>query len=224
MHKIAERLLALLETRRGEFAEFDKRIDKYEHSLQCATRALYAKEPDDYVVATGASYSVGQFVEMAFAHAGLDWERHVRFDDRYLRPSEVDALVGDATKATRELLRLGFGIERELVALAERLTFLEQIEEDIARLRTRRDRFREPDLLAKLAAEIKRRVADRKAALAELVLDDHPHQRLHRLRCQPEFLLGNRSCPQILRSCQQILGIVGDICGKTCGRCWGEVC
>lgn len=50
MHKVTERLLALLETRRGEFAEFDKRIDKYEHSLQCATRALYAKEPDDYVV------------------------------------------------------------------------------------------------------------------------------------------------------------------------------
>ena len=50
MHKIAERLLALLETRRGEYAAFDKRIDKYEHSLQCATRALYAKEPDDYVV------------------------------------------------------------------------------------------------------------------------------------------------------------------------------
>jgi transposase len=56
-----------------------------------------------------------------------------------------------------------------LAALAERLTFLEQIEEDIARLRTRRDRFREPDLIARLAAEIKRRVADRKAALAELI-------------------------------------------------------
>ena len=66
-------------------------------------RMLQQDQPDDSVVATGASYSVGQFVEMAFAHAGLDWERHVRFDDRYLRPSEVDALVGDAAKATREL-------------------------------------------------------------------------------------------------------------------------
>ena len=66
-------------------------------------RMLQQEKPDDYVVATGTSYSVGQFVEMAFGHAGLDWERHVRFDDRYLRPSEVDALVGDAAKATREL-------------------------------------------------------------------------------------------------------------------------
>ena len=66
-------------------------------------RMLQQDQPDDYVVATGTSYSVGQFVEMAFGHAGLNWERHVRFDDRYLRPSEVDALVGNAAKASREL-------------------------------------------------------------------------------------------------------------------------
>ena len=43
------------------------------------------------------------FIEASFSHAGLDWEKHVRFDDRYLRPSEVDALCGDASKAERVL-------------------------------------------------------------------------------------------------------------------------
>ena len=62
-------------------------------------RMLQADEPADYVVATGTSYSVGDFVRMAFEHAGLDWEKHVKFDPRYLRPTEVDDLIGDATKA-----------------------------------------------------------------------------------------------------------------------------
>ena len=62
-------------------------------------RILQADEPTDYVVATGTSYSVGEFVRMAFEHAGLDWEKHVRFDPRYLRPTEVDDLIGDATLA-----------------------------------------------------------------------------------------------------------------------------
>ncbi len=62
-------------------------------------RMLQADEPTDYVVATGTSYSVGEFVRMAFEHAGLDWEKHVRFDPRYLRPTEVDDLIGDATLA-----------------------------------------------------------------------------------------------------------------------------
>ena len=66
-------------------------------------RMLQADVPDDFVVATGTSYSVGDFVRLAFEHADLDWEKHVRFDPRYLRPTEVDDLVGDATKA-RELL------------------------------------------------------------------------------------------------------------------------
>lgn len=62
-------------------------------------RMLQADEPNDYVVATGTSYSVGDFVRMAFDHAGLDWEKHVRFDPRYLRPTEVDDLIGDASRA-----------------------------------------------------------------------------------------------------------------------------
>ncbi len=61
-------------------------------------RMLQADEPDDYVLATGTSYSVKDFVSHAFSHAGLDWERHVRLDPRYLRPTEVDNLIGDASK------------------------------------------------------------------------------------------------------------------------------
>jgi GDPmannose 4,6-dehydratase len=66
-------------------------------------RMLQADEPTDYVVATGTSYSVGDFVRMAFEHVGLDWEKYVKFDPRYLRPTEVDDLIGDASKA-RDLL------------------------------------------------------------------------------------------------------------------------
>ena len=64
---------------------------------------LQADEPRDYVVATGTTYTVRDFVQIAFEHAGLDWQRHVKFDPRYLRPTEVDNLIGDPTRAT-ELL------------------------------------------------------------------------------------------------------------------------
>lgn len=66
-------------------------------------RMLQADEPDDFVLATGGNFTVRDFVVTAFERAGLDWEKHVRFDPRYLRPTEVDALVGDASKAHREL-------------------------------------------------------------------------------------------------------------------------
>jgi GDPmannose 4,6-dehydratase len=66
-------------------------------------RMLQSDQPDDYVLATGTSYSVGDFVRFAFEHAGLDWERHVRFDPRYLRPTEVDDLIGDPTRANTQL-------------------------------------------------------------------------------------------------------------------------
>lgn len=66
-------------------------------------RMLQADAPDDYVLATGGRCTVQQFLEAAFTHAGLDWREHVRFDERYLRPTEVDALVGDATKARDKL-------------------------------------------------------------------------------------------------------------------------
>ena len=64
---------------------------------------LQQDQPDDYVVATGHTYSVREFVEVVFAHLGLDPEEHVRTDPRYYRPSEVDVLLGDASKAKRRL-------------------------------------------------------------------------------------------------------------------------
>jgi GDPmannose 4,6-dehydratase len=66
-------------------------------------RMLQADEPDDFVLATGAAFTVRQFVTTAFEHAGLDWEKHVRFDGTLLRPAETDVLVGDAGKAARVL-------------------------------------------------------------------------------------------------------------------------
>jgi GDPmannose 4,6-dehydratase len=66
-------------------------------------RMLQADEPDDFVLATGGTFTVRDFVQVSFERAGLDWEKHVRFDERYLRPTEVDALVGDASKAADKL-------------------------------------------------------------------------------------------------------------------------
>jgi GDPmannose 4,6-dehydratase len=62
---------------------------------------LQQAEPDDYVVATGRTLSVREFARLAFAHAGLELEGHVEFDPRYLRPAEVDLLLGDPSKAHR---------------------------------------------------------------------------------------------------------------------------
>ena len=64
---------------------------------------LQHDEPDDYVLATGTSYSVRDFLGFAFNHVGLDWEKYVRFDGRYLRPTEVDSLIGDASHAASVL-------------------------------------------------------------------------------------------------------------------------
>lgn len=66
-------------------------------------RMLQTDEPDDYVLATGGRYSVRDFLDIAFKHAGLEWQDHVLFDERYLRPTEVDALVGDSSKAEVKL-------------------------------------------------------------------------------------------------------------------------
>jgi GDPmannose 4,6-dehydratase len=64
---------------------------------------LQKDKPDDYVIATGETHTVREFCEVAFAHAGLDWRSHVVVDPSYLRPTEVDILLGDATKAKRDL-------------------------------------------------------------------------------------------------------------------------
>ena len=64
---------------------------------------LQQEKADDYVIATGISHSVRQLVECAFAHVGLDWQKYVRVDPAFLRPAEVDHLIGDAGKARRVL-------------------------------------------------------------------------------------------------------------------------
>ena len=64
---------------------------------------LQQDRPDDYVIATGISHSVRDLVHIAFAHVGLDWEKHVRIDPNLLRPAEVDHLLGDASKARAKL-------------------------------------------------------------------------------------------------------------------------
>jgi len=64
---------------------------------------LQKQESSDYVVATGVGATVKDFVEVAFARAGMDWEKHVEIDAKYKRPTEVDALIGDPSKARREL-------------------------------------------------------------------------------------------------------------------------
>ncbi|MCP2638104.1 GDP-mannose 4,6-dehydratase [Microbacterium sp. HD4P20] len=91
-------------------------------------RMLQVDEPEDFVLATGVGYTIRDFLETSFGHVGLDWQEFVKFDDRYLRPTEVDALIGDPTKAAdklgwtttidgKELARLM--VEADVKALAE---------------------------------------------------------------------------------------------------------
>ncbi len=78
---------------------------------------LQQEQPDDYVIATGETHSIRDLLDEAFSYAGLNWEEHVDRDERYYRPAEVDLLLGDATKAKRQLgwqPKTGF---RELVRL-----------------------------------------------------------------------------------------------------------
>ena len=60
---------------------------------------LQQDKPDDYIVATGEQHSVREFVEEAFSHLGLDYRRYVTIDPQFLRPADVDTLLGDASKA-----------------------------------------------------------------------------------------------------------------------------
>jgi GDPmannose 4,6-dehydratase len=66
-------------------------------------RMLQRDEPEDYLVATGETHSVREFAEIAFGHVGLDWEQYVKTDPEFLRPAEVDQLVGDPAKAKADL-------------------------------------------------------------------------------------------------------------------------
>jgi GDPmannose 4,6-dehydratase len=71
--------------------------------VEAMWRMLQVDEPDDYVVSTGTDYTVRDFLKFSFEHVGLDWEKYVKFDERYLRPTEVDALVGDSSRAQSKL-------------------------------------------------------------------------------------------------------------------------
>jgi GDPmannose 4,6-dehydratase len=71
--------------------------------VEAMWQMLQQPEPGDYVVATGETHSVREFAEIAFAHAGLDWQQHVKSDPEFMRPAEVDQLVGDPARAKREL-------------------------------------------------------------------------------------------------------------------------
>jgi len=90
-------------------------------------RMLQQPEPDDYVVAMGENHTVQKLVEVAFGHVGLDWQRFVRTDPAFLRPAEVDTLIGDPTKAKE---KLGW---RPKVSFAELIGMM--VDADLARLR-----------------------------------------------------------------------------------------
>jgi len=92
-------------------------------------RMLQADEPTDYVLATGEGHSVRDFCEAAFAHAGMDWRDHVKHNDSFERPSEVDALIGDASKAKAEL-----GWEAQTHALELAKLMVDADRGDVARL------------------------------------------------------------------------------------------
>jgi GDPmannose 4,6-dehydratase len=71
--------------------------------MEGAWLMLQADEPDDYVLSTGETHSVRELLDEAFGYAGLDWNEYVQIDERYFRPSEVDMLLGDASKAKEKL-------------------------------------------------------------------------------------------------------------------------
>jgi GDPmannose 4,6-dehydratase len=87
---------------------------------------LQQDRPEDYVIATGSTHEVREFVELAFDTAGLDWRDHVVQDSRFMRPAEVDLLVGDPSKAAREL---GWRPEMSFARLVEHM-----VEADLAQV------------------------------------------------------------------------------------------
>ncbi|MEM9923513.1 MAG: GDP-mannose 4,6-dehydratase [Cyanobacteria bacterium P01_D01_bin.50] len=78
---------------------------------------LQQEQPDDYVIATNETHSVREFLQLAFNYVNLDWQEYVEFDERYLRPAEVDLLIGDSTKARQKLGWTPSVTFEELVAL-----------------------------------------------------------------------------------------------------------
>jgi GDPmannose 4,6-dehydratase len=87
---------------------------------------LQQDRADDYVISTGITHSVRQLVETAFAHAGLDWNKHVKLDPKFIRPAEVEQLIGDNTKARRAL---GWKPKIDFTALVKMM-----VDADVARV------------------------------------------------------------------------------------------
>src|SRR5439155_17628272 len=99
--------------------------------VEAMWRMLQRDRPDDYVIATGETHTVREFLDLSFSRLDLDWQRHVEIDPRYFRPAEVDVLLGDATRAREQLgwsPRVRFP---ELVAM--------MVDADVADLRARGD-------------------------------------------------------------------------------------
>jgi GDPmannose 4,6-dehydratase len=71
--------------------------------VEAMWRMMQQPEPDDYVIATNQSHTVRELCEIAFAHAGLDWQEHVVVDPKFVRPAEVDLLIGNPAKAKAKL-------------------------------------------------------------------------------------------------------------------------
>ena len=88
---------------------------------------LQAQQPDDYVIATGATHTVRELCEVAFSHVGLDWQAHVKIDPQFIRPAEVELLLGDAGKARRIL---GWKPEVDFHGLVKMM-----VDADLARMR-----------------------------------------------------------------------------------------
>jgi GDPmannose 4,6-dehydratase len=89
-------------------------------------RMLQQDEPDDYVLATGETHTVREFCEIAFSHVGLDWEKHVVVDERFVRPAEVELLLGSPAKAKE---RLGWQPQVSFAELVEMM-----VDADMARV------------------------------------------------------------------------------------------
>jgi GDPmannose 4,6-dehydratase len=92
---------------------------------------LQQDKPDDYVIATNETHSVREFLEVAFGHVNLDWKKYVEIDPAYYRPAEVDLLIGDYSKAKRQLGWQPRTTFRDLVTL--------MVDEDVKRLKEHRE-------------------------------------------------------------------------------------
>ena len=90
---------------------------------------LQQSEPEDYVIASGETHTVKEMIEIAFGHAGMDWKKHVKIDSKFIRPAEVDLLLGDSSKAKQEL---GWKLEVSFTELIKMM-----VDADIARLSNR---------------------------------------------------------------------------------------